>query len=155
MQKITPCLWFKNEAEEAVNYYLSIFKSSKIIDILYSNDKTSENKIISISFELDGQEFIALNENFQSNFSNAVSFLINCNDQDEVDYLWQKLSHDGKTEMCGWLVDKFNVSWQIIPSVLLKMIQDENRTKAKNVIEAMLKMVKIDINLLKKAYEKE
>jgi predicted 3-demethylubiquinone-9 3-methyltransferase (glyoxalase superfamily) len=138
MQKITPFLWFDGKAEEAMNFYVSIFKNSKIV---------SANR-----FQLDGQEFLALNGGPQFTFSPAVSFFVNCETQQEVDELWEKLSAGGEKSRCGWLKDKYGLSWQIIPSVLTKMLGDKDAGKAKRVMEAMLQMDKIDIDRLKQAY---
>jgi len=139
MQKITPFLWFDGKAEEAMNFYVSIFKNSKIVG--------------SNRFQLDGQEFLVLNGGPQFTFSPAISFFVNCETQEEVDELWEKLSEGGKKERCGWLKDKFGLSWQIIPSVLGKMLGDKDAEKAKRVMQAMLQMDKIDIKTLKQAYD--
>src|SRR5712664_2444336 len=139
MQKITPFLWFDGKAEEAMKFYVSIFKNSKTL---------GANR-----FQLDGQEFLVLNGGPQFAFSPAVSFFVNCETQQEVDELWEKLSEGGKKERCGWLKDKFGLSWQIIPSVLGKMLGDKDAEKAKRVMQAMLQMDKIDIKTLKQAYD--
>jgi predicted 3-demethylubiquinone-9 3-methyltransferase (glyoxalase superfamily) len=139
MQKITPFLWFDGKAEEAMNFYVSIFKNSKIV---------SANR-----FQLDGQEFLVLNGGPQFTFSPAVSFFVNCETQQEVDELWEKLSEGGEKGRCGWLKDKYGLSWQVIPSVLGKMLQDKDAEKAKRVMKAMLQMDKLDIKSLKQAYD--
>jgi predicted 3-demethylubiquinone-9 3-methyltransferase (glyoxalase superfamily) len=139
MQKITPFLWFDGKAEEAMNFYVSIFKNSKIV---------SANR-----FQLDGQEFLALNGGPQFTFSPAVSFFVNCETQQEVDELWEKLSEGGEKGRCGWLKDKYGLSWQVIPSVLGEMLHAKDAEKAKRVRKAMLQMDKIDIKSLKQAYD--
>jgi predicted 3-demethylubiquinone-9 3-methyltransferase (glyoxalase superfamily) len=156
-QKIVPFLWFTNNAEVAVKYYLSIFKKSRIVEILRCGEAGPGPKgsILTISFELEGQRFIALNGNQEHKFSLAISLLVNCKDQKEVDTLWQKLSAGGKKIACGWLTDKFGVAWQITPTILLDYLNDKNPTKAKNVMQAMMKMQKIDIQRLERAYRKE
>jgi predicted 3-demethylubiquinone-9 3-methyltransferase (glyoxalase superfamily) len=156
-QKIVPFLWFDNNAEVAVKYYLSIFKNSRIVEILRCGDAGPGPKgsILTIAFELERQRFIALNGGPEHKFSLAISLLVNCKDQKEVDTLWKKLSAGGKKITCGWLTDKFGVAWQITPTILLDYINDKNPTKAKNVMQAMMKMQKIDINRLKQAYRRE
>ena len=139
MQKITPFLWFDGKAKEAMNFYVSIFKNSKIL---------GANR-----FQLDGQEFFVLDGGPQFTFSPAVSFFVNCETQQEVDELWEKLSEGGAKQRCGWLKDKYGVSWQIIPSVLGKLLQDKDAGKAKSVMNAMLQMNKIDIKGLQQAYD--
>jgi predicted 3-demethylubiquinone-9 3-methyltransferase (glyoxalase superfamily) len=139
MQKITPFLWFDGKAEEAMKFYVSIFKNSKIV---------SANR-----FQLDGQEFLVLNGGPQFKFTPAVSFFVNCETQQEVDELWEKLSEGGEKGRCGWLKDKFGLSWQIIPSALGQMLGDKDAEKSKRVMKAMLQMNKIDIKGLKQAYE--
>ena len=139
MQKITPFLWFDGKAEEAMNFYVSIFKNSKIL---------GANR-----FQLEGQKFLVLNGGPQFTFTPAVSFFINCETQQEVDELWEKLSEGGEKGRCGWLKDKYGLSWQIIPSALGKMLQDKDAEKAKRVMQAMMQMGKIDIKRLKQAYD--
>lgn len=159
MQKITPFLWFDNNAEEAVNFYLSIFKNSKIGSIARYGEAGAEvsgrqkGTIMTITFQLDGQEFVALNGGPIFSFSPAISFVMNCETQEEVDKLWEKLSEGGEREQCGWLKDKYGVSWQIVPTVLGEMLQDKDAEKSERVMKAMLQMNKIDIEGLKKAYE--
>lgn len=149
MQKITPFLWFDGKAEEAMNFYISIFKNSKIVSL----SRSAEGRLTGGTFQLDGQEFFALNGGPQFTFSPAISFFVNCQTQQEVDELWEKLSEGGAKQRCGWLKDKYGLSWQIVPSVLGKMLQDKDTNKAKNVMNAMLQMNKIDIERLKQAYD--
>ncbi|HET9913521.1 MAG TPA: VOC family protein [Anaerolineales bacterium] len=155
MQKITPYLWFDDQAEEAVNFYTSIFKNSKILNVSRYPEGAPgpAGKVMVATFELDGQEFTALNGGPQYKFTEAISFLVNCKTQKEVDELWQKLTANGGEEgPCGWLKDKFGVSWQIIPTALGEMLSDPNPSKAQRVMEAMLKMKKIEIPVLQQAY---
>jgi predicted 3-demethylubiquinone-9 3-methyltransferase (glyoxalase superfamily) len=155
MQKITPCLWFNDNAEEAVRFYTSIFKRSKIGSISRYGDAGPGPKgtVMSASFQLEGQDFMALNGGPMFTFSPAISFFVNCETQAEVDELWNKLSEGGEKQPCGWLKDKFGVSWQIIPSVLVPMLGDKDPEKSKRVMNAMLQMGKLDIDKLKQAYE--
>jgi len=148
MQKITTFLWFDNNAEEAMNYYVSIFPNSRILGVSRHGGTVTVG-----TFELDGQKFMALNGGPQFKFTEAISLLVNCETQEEVDDLWEKLAAGGRRDRCGWLKDKFGLSWQIIPSVLGELMQDKETEKSKRVMEAMLKMDKIDIGLLKQAYE--
>ncbi len=150
MQKITPFLWFDGKAEEAMNFYVSIFKNSKVGRISRYGD---QGAVMSVSFQLEGQEFMALNGGPQFAFSPAISFFVNCETQAEVDELWEKLSAGGKKERCGWLKDKYGLSWQIIPAALGQMMQDKDPEKSKRVMNAMLQMDKIDIKKLQQAYE--
>lgn len=143
MKSITPFLWFDGRAEEAARFYTSIFKNSRI-------DSLSP---MSATFHLDGQKFIALNGGPHFKFTEAISFFVDCRTQDEVDELWEKLAGGGEPGRCGWLKDKFGVSWQIIPSVLGDMLQDEDEAKSQRVMQAMLQMDKLDINALTQAYE--
>src|SRR2546430_14880724 len=161
MQKITPFLWFDAQAEEAVEFYTSIFKNSKIGRILrYGEEaaKVSESgqpvgSVLSIEFELEGQKFVALNGGPQFKFNESVSFVVNCETQDGVDYYWAKLtSHGGEESACGWLKDKYGLSWQITPTVLIDMLHDKDPPKSERVMKAMLEMKKIDIEKLKVAY---
>jgi predicted 3-demethylubiquinone-9 3-methyltransferase (glyoxalase superfamily) len=142
-------LWFDGKAEEAMNFYISIFKNSKIVSL----SRSAEGRLTGGTFQLDGQEFFALNGGPQFTFSPAISFLVNCQTQQEVDELWEKLSEGGAKQRCGWLKDKYGLSWQIVPSVLGKMLQDKDTNKAKNVMNAMLQMNKMDIERLKQAYD--
>jgi predicted 3-demethylubiquinone-9 3-methyltransferase (glyoxalase superfamily) len=154
MSKITPFLWFDGRAEEAMNFYVAIFKNSNVVSISRYGEAGPGPKgtAMSATFQLDGQQFIALNGGPLFNFSPAVSFFINCETQQEVDELWEKLSEGGEKLRCGWLKDKFGLSWQVIPSALGEMLQDKDPEKAKNVMEAMLQMQKIDIETLRHAY---
>jgi len=158
MQKITPCLWFNNKAEEAVNVYVSIFKNSKIGNITRYGEEGAKvsgkpkETVMTVTFQLDGQEFMALNGGTQFTFSPAISFRVNCETQEEVDKLWGKLSENGEEIQCGWLKDKYGISWQIVPTVLNEMLQDKDAEKSERVMKAMLQMKKIDIITLKQAY---
>jgi predicted 3-demethylubiquinone-9 3-methyltransferase (glyoxalase superfamily) len=161
MQKITPFLWFDDQAEEAVKFYASIFKNSKVGQILrYGEEaaKISESgrrpgSVLTIEFELEGQRFTALNGGPEFKFNESISFVVNCETQEEVDYFWEKLTADGGQEsQCSWLKDKFGVSWQVVPAVLIEMLQDKDSEKAERVMKAMLQMQKIDIKTLKRAY---
>jgi predicted 3-demethylubiquinone-9 3-methyltransferase (glyoxalase superfamily) len=149
MKKITPFLWFDTQAEEAMNFYVSIFKNSKVLSV-----SPGPNGIASsVSFELEGQEFMAFNAGPQFKFNEAVSLFVDCKTQEEVDDLWEKLSEGGEKGRCGWLKDKFGLSWQIIPSALGELMGDKDPEKAKRVMQAMLQMNKIDIKALKQAYD--
>lgn len=150
MQKITPFLWFNNNAEEAINFYTSIFKNSKIGSINYYGEAGPgpKGKVMSAMFDLEGQEFIALNGGPQFTFSPAISLFVNCKSQEEIDEMWEKLSEGGEKQRCGWLKDKYGLSWQIIPSTLADMLQDKDANKSTKVMEAMLNMDKIDIKVL-------
>jgi predicted 3-demethylubiquinone-9 3-methyltransferase (glyoxalase superfamily) len=148
MQKITPFLWFDKEAEEAAKFYVSIFKNSKIGERMPGPNGT----VMGLAFTLDGQEFRALNGGPMFKFSPAISLFVDCKTQKEVDELWDKLSAGGEKQPCGWLRDKYGVSWQIIPTVLGKMLRDKDRGKAQKVMQAMLQMQKIDIKGLEAAY---
>ena len=154
MQKITPFLWFDGNAEEAVNFYVSVFKNSKVVRVTRYGDAGPGPKgtVMSATFQLDGQEFFALNGGPQFTFTPAISFFVNCETQAEVDDLWEKLSAGGEKQRCGWLKDKYGVSWQIIPSALGKMLQDKDAGNSKKAFEAMLQMDKIDIKALEQAY---
>lgn len=155
MQKITPFLWFDHQAEEAVHFYTSIFKNSKIKNISrYGEDGPGpQGTVMSVTFQLEGQEFMALNGGPVFSFSPAISFFVNCETQEEVDELWEKLSEGGEKQPCAWLKDKYGVSWQIVPTILGKLLQDKDVQKSRKVMQAMLQMTKIDIEVLKKAYE--
>jgi predicted 3-demethylubiquinone-9 3-methyltransferase (glyoxalase superfamily) len=157
MQKITPFLWFDGKAEEAMNFYLSIFKNSKSVSVTRHGDAGPGPKgsVMVAVFRLDGQEFIALNGGPQYKFTPAVSFVVNCETQKEVDDFWTKLSEGGRTDRCGWLQDKYGLSWQIVPTVLGELLQDKDAGKANRVMTAMLQMEKIDIARLKLAYEQQ
>lgn len=157
MQKITPFLWFDGKAEEAMNFYTSVFKNSKVGSVSRYGEEGPGPKgtVMSATFELEGQEFIALNGGPLFTFTPAISFFVNCETQEEVDELWQKLSAGGETQRCGWLTDKYGLSWQIIPSALGEMLQDEDAEKSGRVMEAMLKMDKIEIEGLERAYQQQ
>lgn len=157
MQRITPFLWFDNDAEAAANFYVSIFANSKVGRVTRYGDASPGPKgtAMSVTFELEGQEFFALNGGPQFKFTPAISFFVNCETQDEVDDLWEKLSSGGKKDRCGWLTDRFGLSWQIIPTALGKMLGDKDPKKSSRVIQAMLQMTKIEIEGLKRAYEQQ
>lgn len=161
MQKITPFLWFDDKAEEAAKFYTSIFKNSKILNVArYGEEgaKVSERPkgtVMIVAFQLDGQEFVALNGGPIFTFSPAISFVVNCGTQEEVDMFWEKLSEGGETSQCGWLKDKYGVSWQIVPTILGEMLTDPDPIKSERVMKSMLQMKKIDIKALKKAYGKQ
>jgi len=154
MQKITPFLWFDGKAEEAMNFYVSIFKNSKVgrVSRYGEGGPGPKGTVMSATFQLDGQDFFALNGGPQFQFTPAISFFVNCETQQEVDELWDKLSEGGKKERCGWLRDKYGLSWQIIPSVLGELLQDKDPEKSRRVMRAMLQMDKIDIQRLQQAY---
>lgn len=157
MGKITPFLWFDDQAEEAAKFYTSIFKNSQIETITHYGPlgPRPEGSVMTVAFQLDGQEFIALNGGPHYQFSPATSFVIDCETQEEVDWYWDKLSAGGKPHQCGWLDDKFGVTWQITPTILLKYLNDPNPEKARRVTEAMFQMVKLDIPTLQAAYDQE
>jgi len=150
MKKITPFLWFDTQAEEAMNFYVSLFKNSKVLNV----SRGPDGKAFIVSFELDGQEFMALNAGPQFKFNESISMYVDCVDQDEVDYLWDALIADGGEEsMCGWLKDKYGLSWQIVPKQLGELMGDPDPEKSQRVREAMLKMQKIIVADLQKAYD--
>jgi predicted 3-demethylubiquinone-9 3-methyltransferase (glyoxalase superfamily) len=155
MQKITPFLWFNDNAEEAMKFYVSVFKNSKIGRVARYGDAGPGPKgtVMTASFQLEGQEFVALNGGPKFKFTEAISFVVNCETQKEVDELWKKLSEAGEKGRCGWLKDKFGLSWQIVPTALGKMFSDADPVKSQRVMKAMLQMDKLDIAGLKKAYE--
>ena len=157
MQKITPCLWFDNNAEEAVNHYCAIFKNSKIGKVLRCGESGPGPKgsVLTIAFELEGQEFIALNGGPIFKFNEAISLSVDCKSQTEVDELWERLSDGGQKSQCGWLKDKFGLSWQVVPSALVEMLQDKDAAKSARVMAAMMQMNKIDIETLKRAFQGE
>jgi predicted 3-demethylubiquinone-9 3-methyltransferase (glyoxalase superfamily) len=160
IQKITPCLWFDDQAEEAVAFYIGIFANSKIVNVSrygeagYEQHRKPAGTVMTVAFELDGQAFTALNGGPMFKFNEAISFQVNCETQEEVDHYWGELSKGGdeKAQMCGWLKDKYGVSWQIVPRVLVEMINDPDSEKSGRVMEAMLQMKKIDIDKLQRAY---
>jgi predicted 3-demethylubiquinone-9 3-methyltransferase (glyoxalase superfamily) len=159
MQKITPFLWYDDKAEEAAKFYVSIFKNSKVGNTTRYDEagaqaaKRPKGSVMTVEFQLDGQEFVALNGGPHFKFTEAVSFVVNCETQEEVDYFWKKLTDGGEEVQCGWLKDRYGLSWQIVPTVLTEMLKDKDPAKAKRVMEAMLKMKKIDIKALKQAAE--
>lgn len=157
MQKITPFLWFDDKAEEAVNFYTSIFKDSKIESISRYGDEGPgpAGSVMMENFKLNGQDFMALNGGPVFKFTEAISLFVTCEDQAEVDYYWDRLSEEGETQQCGWLKDKFGLSWQIVPTALGKLMGDSDPEKAGRVMQAMLKMIKIDIAGLQQAYDGE
>ncbi|MFB5661177.1 VOC family protein [Alteribacillus sp. HJP-4] len=152
--KITPNLWFDEEAEEAAAFYISIFSNSMVVDISRYSEAGPGKKgsVMTVTFELEGQSFVAINGGPHFSFTPAISFLVDCESQEEVDELWEKLSDGGEIEQCGWLRDKFGVSWQIVPNVLYTLLKDPDPVKAERVMQAMLQMKKINIVDLKKAY---
>jgi predicted 3-demethylubiquinone-9 3-methyltransferase (glyoxalase superfamily) len=156
MQKITPFLWFHDKAEEAMNFYVSIFKNSKVGRVTRYGDAgpVPKGTVMSATFQLEGQEFFALNGGPTFTFNPAISFLVNCESQEEVDELWEKLSAGGETQRCGWLKDKYGLSWQIIPSALGRMLHDKDPAKASRVMQAMMQMGKIEIKGLEQAYSR-
>jgi predicted 3-demethylubiquinone-9 3-methyltransferase (glyoxalase superfamily) len=154
MQKITPFLWFDGKAEEAMNFYVSIFKNSRVVSVTRYGEAGPGPKgtVMSATFQLEGQDFFALNGGPQYSFTPAISMFVTCQTQQEVDELWDKLSEGGEKDRCGWLRDRYGLSWQIIPSALGTMLQDKDPQKANRVMRAMLQMDKIDIEALKQAY---
>ena len=163
MQKISPCLWFDDQGEEVAKFYTSIFKDSKIGDVTrygkegYEIHGKEEGTVMTAEFEIEGQKFLGLNGGPIFKFNEAISFQVYCETQEEVDYYWEKLSEGGdeKAQQCGWLKDKYGVSWQIVPNILIKMLKDKDYEKSQRVMKAMLQMHKLDISTLKKAYEEK
>ena len=155
MQRISLCLWFDNQAEEAVHFYTSIFKNSKIDKVSYYGDEGPGKKglVLTVTFNLNGQELMALNGGPEFKFTPALSLYVNCDTQEDVDYFWEKLSEGGEKGQCGWLTDKYGVSWQIVPVILGELMSDTNAKKTANVMHALLQMNKLEIAVLKKAYE--
>ncbi len=161
MQKISPCLWFDDEAEEAANFYVSVFKGSKIGDVTrygkegYEIHGKEAGTVMTVEFEIACQKFLALNGGPIFKFNEAISFQVHCETQEEVDYHWEKLSEGGdkKAQVCGWLKDKYGLSWQIVPTILPKMLKDKDTEKSQRVMKAMLQMHKLDVQTLIKAYE--
>lgn len=159
MQKFTTCLWFDNEAEEAAQFYTSVFKNSKIAGMDNYGEATQEvtdkppGSVMTVEFELEGQKFLALNGGPEFKFTEAISFVINCETQEEVDYYWEKLSAVPESEQCGWLKDKYGVSWQVVPTVLNDLFRGGDNKQSERVMKAMLQMKKLDISLLKKAFD--
>lgn len=158
MQKIMPCLWFDQQAEEAVNFYVSLFKNSKIVNVARYDDASAQasgqpkGSVMTVTFQLDGQEFMALNGGPAFKFTEAISFIVNCETQEEVDRLWSQLTAGGAEVECGWLKDKYGLSWQIVPTILEELLSDPDPAKAQRVMQAMLKMKKLDIAGLRRAY---
>ena len=154
MQGITTCLWFDGRAEEAMNFYLSIFPDSKTLDVSRYGESGpgAEDSVMTVVFELNGQKFMGLNGGPHYSFTPAISFVVNCQTQAEIDTFWQKLSEGGATNRCGWLTDKFGVSWQIVPAVLAQMMTDVDPEKSNRVMQALLTMTKLDIAALERAY---
>lgn len=161
MQKITPFLWFDDKAEEAAKFYVSVFRNSKIGSITRYGEAGAKasgrpkGTVMTVTFQLDGQEFVALNGGPHFTFSEAISLVVNCETQQEVDELWEKLSEGGAKIHCGWLKDKYSLSWQIVPTVLRKLMQDKDAEGANRVMQAILQMDKLDIKLLEQAYNRE
>ena len=159
MQKITPCLWFDDNAEEAVKFYTSIFKNSRVKQVTHYGEAGAQasgrpkGSVMTITFELEGQDFLALNGGPVFTFSPAISLMVNCKTQKAIDELWEQLSADADAEQCGWLKDKFGVSWQIVPAIMTKMDADKDAKKADRVMQAVLQMKKLDIKTLEKAYQ--
>ena len=155
MQKITPFLWFDNNAEEAMKFYTSIFENSKVGRVTRYGDAGPGPKgsVMTAEFELNGQQFVALNGGPVFKFTEAISFVVNCESQQEVDYFWEKLTAGGQEVECGWLKDKFGLSWQIVPTILPKLLSDPDPAKSQRAMKAMLKMKKIDIAGLQRAYD--
>jgi len=156
MQKITPCLWFDDKAEEAARYYVSIFANSKIDEITHYGQGMPKpaGSVLTVTFTLDGQEFMALNAGPQFPFTEAISLTVNCQTQAELDTMWRKLSAGGQEVQCGWLKDKYGLSWQVVPVALRQMLQDANPRKAQAVLQAIMPMVKLDLAALKQAYDR-
>jgi predicted 3-demethylubiquinone-9 3-methyltransferase (glyoxalase superfamily) len=154
MQKITPFLWFDHQAEEAVNFYTSIFKDSRVKSVTRSGEAGLGPKgtVMIIAFEVAGQEFVALNGGPQFKFTEAISFVVNCETQEEVDELWEKLSEGGTEIQCGWLKDKYGLSWQIVPAILFELLQDKDPQASQRVMKALFQMKKLDIAALERAY---
>jgi predicted 3-demethylubiquinone-9 3-methyltransferase (glyoxalase superfamily) len=157
-QKITPFLWFDQQAEEAMNFYTSVFKNSKVLSIAHYGEAGPGPKgsVMTASFELEGIEFVALNAGPQFKFTEAISFVVNCETQEEIDYFWQKLTAGGGEEsMCGWVKDKFGLSWQVTPVILAELYTSKDAAKSNRVMQAMLKMRKLDIKKLQEAYDQK
>ena len=154
MQKITPFLWFDNNAEEAMNFYVSIFKNAKVLTVSRYGEAGPgpAGTVMTAEFELDGQEFVALNGGPRFKFTEAISFVVNCETQEEVDYFWDKLSEGGQKSRCGWLKDQFGLWWQVVPVVLAELMSDPDPEKSKRVMQSMLTMDKIEIEPLKRAH---
>jgi predicted 3-demethylubiquinone-9 3-methyltransferase (glyoxalase superfamily) len=157
MQKITPFLWFDGQAEEAANFYVSVFKNSKIVSATRYGEAGPGPKgsVMTVEFELEGQRFVGLNGGPNFKFTEAISFVVNCTSQEEVDHFWAKLSEGGQEVQCGWLKDKYGLSWQVVPTILVELMQDKDPVKSQRVMQAMLQMKKIDIAALKQAADEQ
>ncbi len=158
MQKITPFLWFNDQAEEAVNFYLSVFKNAKLTAMTHYGEEGPgpQGSVMTVAFTLDGNEFVALNGGPQFKFTEAISFVVNCETQAEIDYYWEKLSTDGGQEIeCGWLKDKYGLCWQIVPTVLWEMMQDKDTARSQRVMRALMQMKKLEIGALQRAYNEK
>jgi predicted 3-demethylubiquinone-9 3-methyltransferase (glyoxalase superfamily) len=155
MHKIGPCLWFDGQAHEAASFYVSVFKNSRILTTTYYLDGLPQpaGSVMTVKFVLDGEEFVALNGGPHFKFSPATSFVVNCDTQEEVDYFWSKLSEGGEEQQCGWLKDRYGVSWQVVPKVLPDMLSQADRAASQRAVSAMLKMKKLDISALQRAYD--
>ena len=159
MPKIVPCLWFDDKAEEAANFYTSIFKNSRILDVVPYPEAAEDvsgkpaGSVMTMEFEIEGQRFVGLNGGPHFKFDEAVSFIVNCEDQDEIDYFWEKLTDGGEESVCGWLKDRFGLSWQITPGILDEMMKDANKRKVEAVTAAFLDMKKLDLAVIQKAYD--
>jgi predicted 3-demethylubiquinone-9 3-methyltransferase (glyoxalase superfamily) len=155
MQKILPCLWFDGQAEQAVNFYTSIFTNSRILNMSYYGEAGPGKKgtVLTVTFQINDQEYMALNGGPEYKFTPAISLFVNCQDQEEVDYFWEKLSEGGEKGPCGWLTDKFGVSWQIVPTIMGVLMSDKDEKKVERVMHAMLQMGKLDISKLQQAYD--
>jgi predicted 3-demethylubiquinone-9 3-methyltransferase (glyoxalase superfamily) len=153
MEKITPCLWFDHQAEEAANFYVSLFPGSRIVDVSRSGDAFADRagEVLTVAFDLDGRRFTALNGGPQFSFTEAVSFQIDCADQAEVDYFWEALTAGGEESQCGWLKDRYGVSWQVVPAEMVQLLGDPDPARASRATEAMLRMKKIDIDEIRRA----
>jgi predicted 3-demethylubiquinone-9 3-methyltransferase (glyoxalase superfamily) len=154
-QKITPFLWFDNQAEDAANFYTSIFKNSKILTVTRYGEAGPRPKgsVMTAAFELEGQKFTALNGGPEFKFTEAISFVVNCDTQEEVDYFWKRLTDGGQEVQCGWLKDKYGLSWQIVPTALFKLLQDPDPAKSQRVVKALFQMKKLDVGELQRAYD--
>lgn len=155
MQKISPFLWFDTQAEEAANFYVSVFKNSKLLKVVRNTGATpGPSKVLTVAFEIEGQTFTALNGGPHFTFSEAISFIVNCADEGEVDYYWDALlAGGGKASQCGWLKDRYGVSWQVVPTEFMQLASDPDPAKAKRVMAAMMQMVKLDLPKLREAYK--
>jgi len=153
-QKITPCLWFVDNAKDAVDFYISVFKNASIDKVSYYTEggPMPKGTVLTISFTLAGQSFLCLNGGPHHSFNDAVSFVVNCDDQEEIDYYWNSLANEGKEVQCGWLIDKFGVSWQVVPRKLGELLSSGDRGKSQKVMSALMKMKKLDLNVLTEAY---